>query len=95
MYRDTTPTIKLRSWPVNAALFDGEVAAGLVPTLFAPDPEAASAAISANRLKAHYDVNKLNKVLFMPEHLQLKEALHLLKKHRYSPFKISHPFNLK
>ncbi len=86
MYRDTTPAIKLRRWPFNAALFDGEVAAGLIPTLFAPDPEATSAAITANRLKAHYYVNKLNKVLFMPEHLQLKEALHLLKKHRYGPF---------
>jgi len=63
-------------------MFDGDEAAGLIPTLFAEDIEAARTAINSDVIKAHYDVNKLNRVLIMPEHLLMREALQLLKKNR-------------
>lgn len=80
--RDTTPTIRLRDWSLRAALFDGDVAAGLVPTLFAANIQAAEAAIKKDPVKAHYDINRINRALIMPEHVQYREALQLLKKHR-------------
>jgi len=63
-------------------MFDGDEAAGLIPTLFAEDIEAARTAINSDVIKEHYDVNKLNRVLIMPEHLLMREALQLLKKNR-------------
>jgi len=76
------PVIKIKGWPLNCSLFDGEIAAGLVPTLFAADPTAAETALKADPTKAHYDINKLNKVLLMPETILTREALALLKKNR-------------
>jgi len=54
----------------------------MIPTLFAEDPEAARTAISADPVKAHYDINRINRAFIMPEHLLMREALQLLKKNR-------------
>ena len=75
------PTIYINMWPLSATLFDGEIAGGAVPTLFASD-EAALDSISSDPAKAHWDVNKLNKVFFITESITLKEALALIKKPR-------------
>ena len=76
------PTIHINTWPLSATLFDGEVAGGVVPVLFATDEAAALDSISSDLAKAHWDVNKLNKVFFIPESINLKEALALIKKPR-------------
>ena len=82
MCRDNVPTIHLETWPVNATLFEGDIAGGPVPTLFSSDVEAASDAISKEVAKAHWDVNKLAKVFIAAESVTLKEALGIIKKPR-------------
>ena len=77
------PTIHINTWPLSATLFDGEVAGGVVPVLFATDEAAALDSITSDPAKAHWDVNKLNKVFFISESINLKEALALIKKPRY------------
>ena len=76
------PTIHINTWPLSATLFDGEIAGGPVPTLFATDEAAALDGISSDLGKAHWDLSKLNKVFFTSESIYLKEALALLKKPR-------------
>ena len=76
------PTIHINTWPLSATLFDGEVAGGVVPVLFATDEAAALDSITSDLAKAHWDVNKLNKVFFISESINLKEALALIKKPR-------------
>ena len=67
---------------VAANLFEGDVLAGLVPTLFADDPNSAERAITSDAAKAHRDINKINKVFMVPENIGLKDAVSLLKKPR-------------
>ena len=76
------PTICIKQWPLNAMMFDGDEAAGLVPTLFAVNPEAAEDAIKRDPHKAHWDTAKINKIFFIPENVNLMEATALLKKPR-------------
>ena len=76
------PTIHINTWPLSATLFDEEVAGGVVPVLFATDEAAALDSITSDPAKAHWDVNKLNKVFFISESINLKEALALIKKPR-------------
>ena len=81
-FSDNVPTIYINMWPLSATLFDGEIAGGAVPTLLASDEAAALDSISSDPAKAHWDVNKLNKVFFITESITLKEALALIKKPR-------------
>ena len=53
-----------------------------MPVLFATDEAAALDSITSDPAKAHWDVNKLNKVFFISESINLKEALALIKKPR-------------
>jgi len=50
--RDNVPTVLLISWPISASMFDGDDAAGPVPSLFCDDPDAAKEAIAASVAKA-------------------------------------------
>jgi hypothetical protein len=45
LYRDNVPTICLAQWPMEATLWDGDVIAGPVPTLFTEEVEAGTKAI--------------------------------------------------
>jgi hypothetical protein len=76
------PTINLKKFHLNAALFHGEAAAGPVPALFSEEAEAAKEALASNPQKAHQDVQRLNKIFFMPEHVDTEEATNLVKKPR-------------
>jgi hypothetical protein len=40
-------------------MFDGDVAAGSVPLLFAANPDVAAASIAAEPAKAHFDLSKV------------------------------------
>ena len=72
----------LSSWDLEAALYDGEAAAGPIPTLFAEDAEAAMEAISSNPVKAHGDLQRMMKIFFMPETASPEEAVSMIKKPR-------------
>ena len=76
------PTIKLGEWPLDCVLWDSEVLAGPVPMLFADTPYVAGDAMRADMGKTHYDLNRLHKVFFGTEEIQLREALSLVKKSR-------------
>jgi hypothetical protein len=45
LFRDNVPTICLAQWPMEAALWDGDLIAGPVPTLFTEEVEAGTKAI--------------------------------------------------
>jgi hypothetical protein len=70
------------SWPLSCNQFGGEVLAGPVPTLFAESSEEALEAITADPTKAHYDVSKIHRMFFMPEHVDLEAAIAVVKKPR-------------
>jgi hypothetical protein len=76
------PVICLALWPLEAALFDGEAAAGPIPTVFSEDPEATRLALEAGAVKAHHDLQRAAKAFFMPEMVSLDEAHGLVKKPR-------------
>jgi hypothetical protein len=40
-------------------MFDGDIAAGPVPLLFAANPDVAAASIAAEPAKAHFDLSKV------------------------------------
>jgi hypothetical protein len=82
MFRDIVPTVELASWNLRATLFEGEIAAGPVPVLFSDDPEASLTALESGTLKAHSDLQKIARTFFMPETVQLAEALNVVKKPR-------------
>lgn len=82
IYRDNLPTVHITTWPMTSNLFDGEVAAGLVPTLFTSDPTATLAAITTEVIKAHADLAKVNKTITTYESVSVAEALLVLKKAR-------------
>jgi hypothetical protein len=74
------PAICLGLWPLNATLFDGDEQAGPVPTLFAEDIEGARSGLDRNTARAHANIQKLNRTFFMPELVDLKDAISLVKK---------------
>jgi hypothetical protein len=82
-FRDNVPTVLLGAWPINAQMFDGEDAAGPVATLFCDEADAAKEGLLTNLQRAHADIQKLVRVFFMPETIDLDEALALVKKPRY------------
>ncbi len=60
------PAVDVKTWYLHTHMFDGDVAAGPVPLLFAANPDEAAASIAAEPAKAHFD---LSKVTFYPFHL--------------------------
>ncbi len=72
----------LESWPLTATMWDGDILAGPVPTLFAEDADLSSEAIASDPAKAHGDLAKLYRAFFMPEHVPLPDAVELLRKPR-------------
>ena len=81
-FSDAVPTVCVQSWPLEAQMFDGLLLAGPMPTLFSEDTEAAEESISADLLKAHWDLQKISKRFIMPELLTLKEAVDFIRKPR-------------
>jgi hypothetical protein len=57
--RDNLPAVDVKTWYLHAHMFDGDVAAGPVPLLFAANPDVAAASIAAEPAKAHFDLSKV------------------------------------
>jgi hypothetical protein len=55
-------------------MFDGDLIAGPVPTMFAEDPEVTKDALKADIYWAHFDMAKFERVFLQPEHVDLGEA---------------------
>ena len=81
-YSDNLPTVLIKSWPLEADLFDGDLLAGPVPSLYSDDPDASLAAITSDPLKSHWDLQKISKTFFMAETVTVASAVAMLKKLR-------------
>ena len=82
MCRDNLPTIRLGSWDVNSNLFEGEVAAGPCPIFFSRESEAAAAALEADPARCHADLQRIMKVFFSREIVNLRDSVAIVKKPR-------------
>lgn len=63
-------------------MFEGELTAGPIPTLFAEGTEESRLAICNNASLAHKDVQRMAKMFLSPEYVEGEEALQLTKKPR-------------
>jgi hypothetical protein len=74
--------VDLVGWQMNCAMFDGDLAAGPIPTLFSEDCNSSLENLKINVKKAHHDLQRAAKAFLMPELLTLEEATLLIKKPR-------------
>ena len=79
---DNIPTIKTKSWQADSTLFDGDLMAGPYPTLFSTNIDASLTGIKSDPRKAHWDIMKISRLLFMPENIDSSEAALIVKKPR-------------
>ena len=91
MFRDNVPTVLLSSWPLDCLMFNGDLAAGPVPTLFTEDEQASLDALSENVARAHADIQRMARAFIMTETVTPEEAAGIAKKPRQGaviyPFK--------
>ena len=72
----------MAEWELSAEYFDEDFMSGVMPILFARDPRAAEASIKANPVTAMKDLDKLNRIFFIPESVELTAALKIVKRAR-------------
>ena len=63
-------------------MWDGDVLAGPVPTVFAEVEEEAAANMEKNIARTHTDLSRVGRLLGVVEHVEMDKALALLKKPR-------------
>jgi hypothetical protein len=80
--RDNIPAILLAEWDLSTEYFDEDFMSGIMPVLFARDPRAAEAGVKANPETAMKDLDKLNRIFFIPESVELDGALKIVKRAR-------------
>ena len=76
------PTIVLNQWEITADYLEDDLLDGVMPVLFADDVKAAEAAISEAPLTAKRDLERLAKMYFVPETLDLTQAEAVVRKPR-------------
>jgi hypothetical protein len=80
--RDNTPSVVLAEWELKADYFEEDFLYGISPVLFATDPKASEDGIRANTETAKKDLDRLNRIFFVPESVELNAALKIVKKAR-------------
>jgi hypothetical protein len=80
--RDNVPSLVLNSWDISADLLDDEFLDGVMPVLFAEDPKMAEEGLMQNIDAMRKDLERLAKVYFVPETLNLEQAEAVVKKPR-------------
>ena len=80
--RDNIPTIVLAQWDVQTDYLEDEFLSSVLPVFFADEPEKATAAALADLPSLKKDVERLQRVFFIPEAVQLEEARNIVKKPR-------------
>jgi hypothetical protein len=80
--RDNIPAIVLNQWETTADYLDDDLLDGVMPVLFADDVRAAEAAILEAPLTAKRDLERLAKIYFVPETLDLNQAEAIVRKPR-------------
>jgi hypothetical protein len=74
--------VVLQEWELSADYFEDDFLSGITPVLFAKDPKAAEAGVRDNPELAKKDLDKLNRCFFIPESIELEDALKVVKKAR-------------
>jgi hypothetical protein len=74
--------VRVARWDLEATMYDGDIMAGPVVTLFTDDEEGARNSLGANPQRAHGDLQRIMRSFFMPELVTEKEAVALIKKPR-------------
>jgi hypothetical protein len=82
LFRDNIPAILLGEWDLSAEYFDEDFLSGIMPVLFARDPKAAESGIRSNPETAMKDLDKLNRIFFIPESVELLAAQKIVKRAR-------------
>ena len=82
IYSDNLPTVLIKSWLLEVDLFDGDLLAGPIPSLYSDDPDASLAGITSDPLKSHWDLQKISKTFFMAEAVTVANVVAMLKKPR-------------
>jgi hypothetical protein len=72
----------LGEWDLSAEYFDEDFLSGIMPVLFARDPKAAESGIRSNPETAMKDLDKLNRIFFIPESVELPAAQKIVKRAR-------------
>ncbi len=76
-------TTLLAEWQLTCDLFDGDWLNGPVPRLFAPDPDAARAALDSDPSKAFKDIQRIHARIPISEHVSPEEAWEYVGNPRY------------
>jgi hypothetical protein len=74
LLRDTVATVLAAEWPLQTAMFDGDVASRPVPHLFAISPPDAKAAVSSHPARTFRDLQRIWSKLFIPENLAASKS---------------------
>ena len=72
--RDNIPTITLHEWDLDTEYLDDDFVSGVMPVLFAADIAAARQAMSVNITPLRKDLDKINRMFFTPESVDLEGA---------------------
>ena len=81
-FRDNVPVIILCTWDLEAEYLDEDYLSGLLPVLFADNVAAAEKSLLANKTATTRDLERLNRIFFVPETVGLEDALKIVKKAR-------------
>jgi len=69
-------------WDLKTEMLDSDILSGLVPVLFSDSPAVSEAALKADQATARKDIEALNRAYFIPENVDLEEALKIVRKPR-------------
>jgi len=73
--QDNAVSVLLKSFRIRSTMFSSDDVRGPVPLLFAPDREAAAAALQTDARGVLADIRLLNERILCTEHLSLQEAV--------------------
>jgi len=80
--RDNIPCICLGQWDLSADYFEDEMLSGMIPVLFAENPSEAEKGLMKDLISARKDLDRINRAFFIPEAVDLENALKVIKKPR-------------
>jgi hypothetical protein len=80
MPRCNVPVMVVAGWDVTTMMLDRFELNGMMPTLFADNPAAAEVAFHGDPVNARKDVDRLNRVLFQAEVVDVDEAINICRK---------------
>ncbi len=78
LFSDGVPTVLAAEWDTSTAMFDGEMARGPVPRLFATNPAEAKDNLSSDPAHAHKDLQRIMSRITINENIPAHAAFELV-----------------